>query len=615
MEDTVFNERYKIIEKVGGGGMADVYKAEDLVLGRTVALKILHKQYASDEGFLERFRREARAAAKLSHPNVVSIFDVGEENGVHFIVMEFVKGMTLKKLIQKDAPLSTEKVVHIAMQIAKAMEFAHEHEIIHRDIKPQNVIITDDGEIKVTDFGIARAGATSTMTRTGAVMGTAHYISPEQAQGSIVGPTTDVYSLGVVMYEMATGELPFRGENPVSVALKHINDTPMPPRSVFGDIPVSLEAVIMKSMAKNPNDRYRSAEAVREDLKRVIEGLPVKVMGAVVPGGSDASDMTRTMTAQQPRTAAANGRNGRRKPKKGLIAAIIAAILLLLIGAGVLAYTLLSAPNVVVPDIKGKTLSQAQQALDAVGLKLRVEKEIANDKVQPGRVISQNPASGAKMKKGDTVTVVMSKGLDTVAAPDLTGKTEAEAAAILKKAGLLLGKVDSGSSDTVAEGQVMAQSPKAGARVEKGGTVDITISTGAEQVKVPDVTNNTVDAATSILQNAGFKVERFDDYNETVAKDHVIKQSPIAGDKASEGSTVTITVSKGSAKVTMKNLKGMSKADAIAWLTENDLQNSVTTAAGPPGTVPGNVWDQDPAAGTVVTKGSTTVGLWVQPSP
>lgn len=289
--------------------------------------------------------------------------------------------------------------------------------------------------------------------------------------------------------------------------------------------------------------------------------------------------------------------------------------MLLLIGIGVLAYTLLTAPNVVVPDIKGKTLSQAQQALDAVGLKLRVEKEIANDKVQPGRVISQNPSSGAKMKKGDTVTVVMSKGLDTVAAPDLTGKTEAEAAAILKKAGLLLGKVDSGSSDTVAEGQVMAQSPKAGARVEKGGTVDITISSGAEQVKVPDVTNNTVDAATSILQNAGFKVERFDDYNETVAKDHVIKQSPIAGDKASEGSTVTITVSKGSAKVTMKNLKGMSKADAIAWLTENDLQNSITTAAGPPGTVPGNVWDQDPAAGTVVAKGSTTVGLWVQPGP
>lgn len=611
MEETVFNGRYKIIEKVGGGGMADVYKAEDQVLGRTVALKILHKQFASDEGFLERFRREAQAAAKLTHPNIVSIYDVGEEGGVHFIVMEFVHGMTLKKLIQKDAPMSTEKVVHVSMQIAKAMEFAHEHEIIHRDIKPQNVIITDNGEIKVTDFGIARAGATSTMTRTGAVMGTAHYISPEQAQGNIVGPTTDIYSLGVVMYEMATGELPFRGENPVSVALKHINDTPMPPRSVFGDIPISLEAVIIKSMAKNPNERYRSAEAVRDDLKRVIEGLPVKMVGAAMPAAGNASDMTRTMAAQNGRPSAAKGQ---RKPKKALIAAIIAVILILLLGAGALAYSLMSGPSIVVPDLKGKTLSQAQQTLDAVGLKLKVEKEVSNDKVAPGRVISQDPTAGEKMKKDGTVTVVMSKGLETVAAPDLAGKTEAEATSALKKAGLMLGKVDSGFSDTVAEGQVMAQSPKAGARVEKGGTVDITISGGAQQLKIPDVANNTVDAATSILENAGFKVERFDDYNETIERDHVIKQSPVAGDKAAKGSTVTITVSKGSSKVTMINLKGMKQADAVAWLTSNDLQNSVTAAAGPPGTVPGNVWDQNPSLGEVVNRGST-VGLWVQPAP
>ncbi len=609
MEDAVFNGRYRIIEKVGGGGMADVYRAEDQVLGRTVALKILHKQFASDEGFLERFRREARAAAKLTHPNIVSIYDVGEEGGVHFIVMEYVHGMTLKKLIQKDAPLSTEKVVHIAMQIAKAMEFAHDHEIIHRDIKPQNVIITDDGEIKVTDFGIARAGATSTMTRTGAVMGTAHYISPEQAQGSIVGPTTDIYSLGVVMYEMATGELPFRGENPVSVALKHINDTPMPPRSVFGDIPPSMEAVIIKCMAKNPNERYRSAEAVRDDLKRVIEGLPVKIVGAATPAGGDPSDMTRTMAAQNGRPSAARGQ---RKPKKALIAAIIAIVLLLLLGGGALAYSLLSTPTVVVPDIKGKTLSQAQQALDTAGLKLKVEKEVTNDKVAPGRVISQDPSAGEKMKKGGTVTVVMSKGLETVAAPDLTGKTEAEAADLLKKAGLVLGKVDTGFSDSVPEGQVMAQSPKAGARVEKGGAVDVTISSGSQQVKVPDVTNNTVDAAISILQNAGFKVDRFNDYNETIEKDHVIKQSPNAGDRAPKGSTVTITVSKGSAKVTLINLKTMTQADATAWLTSNDLLAAVTTAAGPPGTASGKVWDQDPASGVIVNRGST-VSIWVQP--
>jgi eukaryotic-like serine/threonine-protein kinase len=609
LEDAVFNGRYKIIEKVGGGGMADVYKAEDQVLGRTVALKILHKQFASDEGFLERFRREARAAAKLTHPNIVSIYDVGEEGGVHFIVMEFVKGMTLKKLIQKDAPLSTEKVVHISMQIAKAMEFAHEHEIIHRDIKPQNVIITDNGEIKVTDFGIARAGATSTMTRTGAVMGTAHYISPEQAQGSIVGPTTDIYSLGVVMYEMATGELPFRGENPVSVALKHINDTPIPPRSVFGDIPVSLEAVIIKCMTKNPNERYRSADAVREDLKRVIEGLPVKIVGAATPAAGDPSDMTRTIAAQN---GLPSGRKVQKKPRWGLIAAIIAIVLILLIGGGVLAYTLISSPSIVVPDIKGKTLSQAQQALDAVGLKLQVTKEVTNDKIAPGRVISQDPTAGAKMKKGGTVTVVMSKGLETVAAPDLTGKTEAEASALLKKAGLLLGKIDTGFSDTIAEGQVMAQSPKAGARVEKGGAIDITISGGAQQLKVPDVTNNTVDAATSILENSGFKVSRFDDYNETIAKDHVIKQSPIAGEKAAKGSTVTITVSKGSSKVTMIDLRGMLQANAKAWLDSNGLLMTTTPAPAPPGTPSTTVMTQNPSNSTVVDRGST-ISLGVSP--
>ena len=609
MTDAVFNGRYKIIEKIGGGGMADVYKAEDLTLGRTIALKILHKQFASDEGFLERFRREAQAAAKLNHPNIVSIYDVGDENGIYYIVMEYVPGVTLKKIIQKDAPLSTEKTVHIAMQIAKAMEFAHQHEIIHRDIKPQNVMITDSGEIKVTDFGIARAGTTSTMTRTGSILGTAHYISPEQAQGSIVGPTTDIYSLGVVMYEMATGELPFRGENPVAVALKHINDTPLPPRGVFAAVPESLEAVIMKAMNKNPSDRYRSADALRDDLKRVIEGLPVKVMGSVIPADvPEGADLTRTIAAKP----AGGAPRPKKKPKKGLIIGIIVAVLILLMGGGALAYSLLSTPKVTVPNLKGKTLSQAQRAVEAVGLKLKVEKEIYNEKIAPGHVISQQPSAGEKTAKGGTVNIVMSRGLETVTTSNLSGKTVDEAEDILKKAGLRLGKVDEGFSDTVDIDKIMAQSPKAGAKIEKGATVDVTVSRGAESVEVPDVVNNTVDAATSILQNAGFKVSRFDDYSETVDKDHIIKQSPISGDKSKKGSTVTITVSKGSAKVSLINLKGMKQSDAAAWLTSNELVSSVTTAAGPPGTVSGNVWDQNPTTGVVVNRGST-VSLWVQP--
>jgi serine/threonine-protein kinase len=607
LNNTVFNERYRVIEKIGGGGMADVYKAEDLVLGRIVALKILHKQFASDEGFLERFRREARAAAKLNHPNIVSIFDVGEENGIHFIVMEYVKGMTLKKVIQKDAPMSTEKVVHVAMQIAKAMEFAHMHEIIHRDIKPQNVILTDNGEIKVTDFGIARAGSTSTMTRTGAILGTAHYISPEQAQGSIVGPTTDIYSLGVVMYEMATGELPFRGENPVAVALKHINDTPLPPRHVFNGVPDSLEAVILKAMSKKPSDRYRSGEALRNDLKRVIEGLPVKVVGSVPMSSDDPSDMTRTMAAQAPRPASRK----QRKPKKGLIAAIIIIVLLALAGGAALAYTLLKTPSVVVPDLKGKTLSQAQRAVEAVGLKLKVEKEVFNESVAPGRVVSQNPATGEKTKKGNTINVVLSRGLETVVVPDLTNKTEAEADQLLKKAGLILGAVSDGFSDTVEDGRIISQSPKTGAKVEKGASIDITVSRGAEMVEVPDVTNNTVEEATGILENAGFKVSKFEDFSDSVAKDHIMRQNPIAGDKAKKGSTVSITISKGSKSVTMIDLTGQIEADARNWLESRGLICSVTKVS-KGGIVSGYVWEQDVAVGVKIDQG-TTVTLKVQP--
>lgn len=615
MNDAVFNKRYRVIEKVGGGGMADVYKAEDIELGRVVALKILHKQFATDEGFLERFRREARAAAKLNHPNIVSIYDVGQEDGVYFIVMEYVKGVTLKKLIQKDAPMSTEKVVHIGMQIAKAMEFAHEHEIIHRDIKPQNVIITDTGEIKVTDFGIARAGSTSTMTRTGAILGTAHYISPEQAQGSVVGPTTDIYSLGVVLYEMATGELPFRGENPVAVALKHINDTPLPPRQVFAGVPESLEAVILKAMAKDPSSRYRSAEALRDDLKRVIEGLPVKVMGmGAMPVGGDPSDMTRQMPAVGGRPATRPTARPARKPKKGLIAAIIAVAALLLIGGGALAYTLLSSgPTVVVPDLKGKTLSQAQGAAQAAGLKLRVQREVFNDNVPPGRVVSQTPGGGEKIKKDSTINVVMSKGLETVTAPDLSGKTQSEAEALLKKAGLTLGGVTQGYSDTVAENQIISQSPKPGAKMAKGGSVDIVVSKGIESVGVPDVVNNTVDAATSILENAGFKVNRFDDFSDTIAKDHVIKQSPDAGDKAKKGSTVTITVSKGAKSVKLIDFvaEGMTGVQAKAWLEDRNLV-AVLVQQAKAGIVSGYVWSQDIAAGTTVDQG-TTVTLKVAP--
>lgn len=606
MEGKVINNRYKIIEKIGSGGMADVWKAEDTLLKRVVALKILHKQFVEDENFLERFRREAQAAAKLTHPNIVSIFDVGEDDGTQYIVMEYAPGTNLKQIIQKDAPLPPEKAVHIASQICNAMAFAHQHEIIHRDIKPHNVIITPEEAIKVTDFGIARAGSSSTMTRTGTIIGTAHYISPEQAQGGMIGSTTDIYSLGVVLYEMLTGELPFRGENPVAVALKHIHETPMPPRSVYSAVPESLEAIIIKAMAKNPADRYQSAMEMQADLKRFQEGLPIKVVATPPPKISKEEEISRTMVG---RRAAAPS-----KPqKKWLIPALIALGVLLLIGGFALTYSLLSPATVVVPDLKGKTLSQAQRAVEAKGLELEVAKEVYNEKIPPGRVISQDPAAGEKIKKGGTIQVTLSKGLATLKVPSLVGKTQEEAENILKKAGLEVGKVERAYSDTVPEGSVISQSPKAGAKVEKGSSVDIVVSDGKEEVRVPDVVGRTSAEATSILEGAGFKVSRFDDWSDTVPEDHVIRQTPSAGEKAKKGSTVTIAVSKGKKTVQLDDLRGKTQAEATSWLNSNGLTANVITSPDPffPH-ASGTVWDQDPAPGTTVDKGST-VTIKVQP--
>lgn len=596
MEERILSNRYRLLEKIGSGGMADVYKAEDTLLKRTVALKILHKQFAQDESFLERFRREAQAAAKLTHPSIVSIYDVGEEDGTQYIVMEYAPGTNLKQIIQKDAPLSPDKAIHMTSLICGAMTFAHQHEIVHRDIKPHNVIITPDGDIKVTDFGIARAGSTSTMTRTGTIMGTAHYISPEQAQGGMVGPTTDIYSLGVVLYEMLTGELPFRGDNPVAVALKHINDTPLTPRQVYAGVPETLEAIVLKAMAKNPADRYQSAEEMAADLKRAAEGLPIKVVTQPAATGREPrAEQTVISRSRRPGDAAP-------KKKKWLIPLLIGVAVFLLLSGFALAYILTSPGSVVVPDLKGKTLSQAQRAVEAKGLKLEVAKEVYNENYPPGRVTAQEPTAGEKLRKGETVRVTMSKGLATVTVPSVVGKTQEEATTILKKVGLTIGKIDRAANDDVPENAIISQSPRAASKVEKGSSVDIVVSEGPGQIRVPDVVGKTYAEATSILESLGFKISRADDYSDTVAEDHIIRQTPEAGTKAKKGSTVTIAVSKGPETVQLINLIGMNKNDATNWITSHGLTPSVVSDAAHPHDI---VWDQNPAPNAIVNKGST----------
>ncbi len=610
MERKIYNGRYKIIGKIGSGGMADVFQAEDIELGRKVAVKVLHTQFAQDENFIARFKREAQSAARLTHPNIVSIYDVGQEDGTYFIVMEYVAGTTLKQIIQRDAPLPTDKIIHIATQIGNAMEFAHTHEIIHRDIKPQNVIITESGEIKVTDFGIARLGSSSTMTRTGAILGTAHYISPEQAQGGIVGPTSDIYSLGVVMYEMATGELPFRGENPVAVALKHINDTALPPKSVFNGIPDSLEAIIMKAMSKNPQDRYASAKEMNEDLQRALDGQPIKIMATSPVTSKEPNDVSQTMISSQPLQ-----QNGPRKKKKWVTPVIIIGLFLLGLSSGALAYYFLTPKTIVVPDLKNKTLSEAQRIVEKADLKLKIDKEVYNEKVKPGQIISQDPDAGEKIRKGGTIKVVLSKGLQTIKVPNLIGKTEDEARGLLKKAGLVMGNIESTYSDTAKENTIVSQSPKSDVKVEKGSTVDVTISRGSESLDVPEVVGKTESEAKSILENVGFFVSSFEDYSTTVAVNHVIRQSPEAGAKASAGSTITIAISKGPEQVTLDGAEiiGRTKDEARSWLENNGLVVTVVEVGELPPTQPSNhVYDVNPAAGTTVNKGSS-VTIYVEP--
>lgn len=608
MENTVFNDRYKIVEKIGSGGMADVYKAEDQVLQRTVALKILHVQFAEDQSFLERFRREGRAAAKLTHPNIVSIYDVGEENGTHYIVMEYAAGKNLKEIIERDAPLPPEKAIYIASQICSAVEFAHQHEIIHRDIKPHNVIISEAGEtsepeIKVTDFGIARLGATSTMTRTGSIMGTAHYISPEQAQGGVVGPGSDIYSLGVVLYEMLTGELPFRGENAVAVALKHIHETPMPPRTVYSAIPESLEAVVLKAMAKDPADRYHSASKMQADLQRCLAGLPISFV---------TSHAAETMVGEATGRTQVARRAKRPASRRWLLPLLIILALLIAAGGFALAYYFLSPTTVVVPDLKGKTLAQAQRIVESKSLKLEVAREAYNESVAPGRIISQSPSAGEKIRKDGTVGVVLSRGLQTVKVPDLVGKTVDEADAVLKSAGLSVGKIERIYSDE-PEDTVIRQSPKPGAKVEKGSAVDITLSQGTQLVRVPDVAGRTATEASLILENAGFKVSRVDDFSDTVAKDYIIRQTPAAGEKVPKGSGITIAVSKGSRQVQLIDLRGKTRNDAESWITSHELTANTVVKTNPAVPV-GQVYDQNPTPGTMVDKGST-VTIYVSAGP
>jgi eukaryotic-like serine/threonine-protein kinase len=633
--DTVFDGRYKIIRKLGAGGMADVYLAEDQELGRRVAIKILNDRHAADDQFVERFRREAKNAAGLSHPNIVSIYDRGEAEGTYYIAMEYLDGRSLKELIVSRGSAPIRTAIEYARQILGAVGFAHQNGIVHRDIKPHNVLVGHEGRLKVTDFGIARSGA-SQMTEVGSIIGTAQYLSPEQARGAQVDQTSDVYSVGVVLYELLTGQVPFTGDTPLEIAMKHLSETPRPPSELREDVPHDLDMVVLRALAKDPSERYQSAEEMDADLERVLQGLPVgeetAAAATAVLAGSGALAAAPTSVITRPTEAAPTravppgatppagyygyeGPPRRRRPIWPWVLSV-----LLLIAAGVaawFAYTkiqdqLNASKPVAVPSVVGIRQSLAEQQLRERTLVPRVTHKPSSS-VQKGYVIDQSPNPGTNVAKNTPVDLTVSTGKPKVAVPDVVGKTRDDAVSALTAAGLKAKVVEIHSSKT--PDTVTGQFPHAGTKVTRGSDVQINVSTGPKPVSVPNVVGLTYDQASSTLQSQGFGVKRVNvDSNE--AKDTVVSQDPSGS--AAPGATVTLSVSKGPKQSTVPDVTSQDEDSARATLENAGFQVAVQRQdVGDPG-LDGIVLSQSPTGGTKAAKGSTVtivVGRLTSPPP
>jgi len=605
LSGTLFAGRYRVTRKLGGGGMADVYLAEDQELGRRVAVKILHDRYANDDQFVERFRREATHAAGLSHPNIVSIYDRGETNGSYFIVMEYVEGKTLKELIRQRGPCPIAVAIAYTRQILAALRYAHRNGVIHRDIKPHNVIVDPEGVVKVTDFGIARAGA-SQMTEEGAIIGTAQYLSPEQARGAPVDQTSDLYSTGIVLYELLTGNVPFTGESPVEIAMKHLSEVPDAPSAQRPDVPEDLDLVVLRALAKEPADRYQSAAAMDADLETVAHGgkVPMETSDAatIVMGRGGADAPTAVTQLRRPRAGGAPGypphyEPPRRRPLWPWFLAIGTAIALAV--AGWLIYNavqnqLTSQKPVSVPYVNGLQEAIARNTLTDAGLQVHV-RHLSNPDVEQGLVFSQNPDAGTRVEKKTVVTIDVSTGKKQVSIPNVVGENQIDAVTALTRAGLESRVVQVSSGKP--EGTVTSQFPAGGVTVVEGTEVRINVSSGPKQVSVPSVLSLPYGQAASQLEQAGFKVTR-NDVDSDQAKGIVIDQNPKGGTSADQGSTVTLSVSKGPTTTAVPDVTTYAVADAKATLQGAGFKVRTVSEDTNDPSLDGIVISQDPVGGT-----------------
>jgi eukaryotic-like serine/threonine-protein kinase len=604
----VFSNRYEIQRGIARGGMAEVYLARDQLLDRPVAVKVLFAEYARDPNFVERFRREARSAANLNHPNIVAIYDWGQERGTYFIVMEYVHGRSLRDVVQVNGPFSARRTAEIGAEIAGALEFAHRNGVVHRDVKPGNVLITADGDIKVTDFGIARAGTSEALTQTGAVMGTATYFSPEQAQGHAVDGRSDVYSLGVVLYEMATGAPPFTGESPVAVAYKHVREEPEPPSARAPDLPPDLEQIILTAMAKDPDSRYQTADELRTDLLRFVRGQPP--LGGPVTGLiADGTATAAVAPTQAAPVAALDGHDPdehRRKRRGALVAGILGALVI----AGVIIALLASGgggggggPTAEVPNVINKPFAEADAALKLTGFK--VDRNDVETKDPPDLVLSQKPGGGEKLKKNGTVQLRVSKATFTM--PALAGKQRAEAVNDLIGVGLQdpnNGIANQEIDSDQPPGTVVGSDPAAGAQVPKVGQ-KVTLQIAREpEIAMPNVVGQESQTAQQLLQQAGFQVSVQSEQSDSVPSGRVTRTDPGANARVKRGSSVTMFVSTGPQNVSVPNVVGQMQNQASQTLEQAGFQVFVSQQNSNNPADNGRVLAQNPAAGQQQPKGS-----------